>query len=396
MLEEEFFISALIAKQLQGELTSAEQLTLDQWINTSKKNSDAHQRYSREEEMKLKLQQYNQANSEAIYKLVTDKIVFIKPERKEPLVKKLWPAFTAAASILLIVGIGLYYQNTAPVEITDLIGQNDLPAGKKVATLVLANGKRIALADAQPGLLAVESGVRITKAANGNLVYGLLPHTHIPREKRAHPLTYNTIEIPRGGEYQLLLADGTHIWLNSATSLKFPTNFTSNRDRIVELNGEAYFKVDHNPIQHFRVKTTNQVVEDLGTEFNISAYADELNTVTTLLEGSLSINNKLLKPGQQAVLKKTGSLTVRNADTQEALAWKNGDFVFRNEDFRMVMRKISRWYDVDIIYDASAPEIIPLGGMISRTKTLSLLLNLMEQTGAVHFSRKGRTITVSK
>jgi len=397
MLEEEFLIAKLIARQLQGELNSEEQQALDQWINASEKKKITHQRYTSEEEIKLKIQRYNQVNSVAIYKLIRDKIVFVKQNEKESVIKRLWPVLAAvAASVVLIFGIGLYYQNTTLVALTDLVAETDIAAGKKVATLILGNGRRIELSDAQPGLLAMEAGIRITKANNGNLVYGLLPHTNAEPEQRDHGLTYNTIQIPRGGEYQLVLADGTHIWLNSATTLRYPTNAANNHDRSVELNGEAYFKVNHDPIRPFRVKTTNQVAEDLGTEFNISAYGDELNTVTTLMEGSLSINNKVLKPGQQAVLKKTGSLTFQNADTQEVLAWKNGDFVFRNDDFRKVMRKISRWYDVDIIYDASAPESIPLGGMISRTKTLSALLNLMEQTGAVHFSRKGRTIIVSK
>ena len=397
MLEEEFYISGLIAKQLQGELDSEQQRALDKWINTAEKNKIVHQGYCSEREIKLKVQQYNQANSEAIYKLVTDKIVFLKLQQKESFTKKLWPAFAAAAAaIIMIVGIGLYNQRTFPDEVTDLIAQHDIPAGKKLATLILGNGKRIALADAQPGLLVVEAGISITKAENGNLVYRLLPQTDLSVGQHHRTLTYNTIEIPRGGEYQIVLADGTHVWLNSATSLKFPTTLVKSAERIVELNGEGYFKVNHNPRQPFSVKTTNQVVEDLGTEFNINAYADESSTVTTLLDGSLSVNSKVLVPGQQAVLKKSGNLTVQAADMQEALAWKNGDFVFRNDDFRMVMRKISRWYNVDIIYDASAPKNIPLGGMISRKKTLSLLLNLMEQTGAVHFTRKGRTITVSK
>ena len=397
MLKEEFYISALIAKQLQGELNSEQHRDLNQWINASEKNKISYQQYLREDELRLKLYQYSQANSNVIYKLVTNKILLLKSKKKESFIKRLWPALgLVAASVVLVVGIGLYYRSTEPTEITDLIAQHDIAAGKAVATLILGNGKKIALADAKIGLLAVEAGVRITKNANGVLAYTALPYQGNLPGQHDLSLTYNIIEIPRGGEYQISLADGTHIWLNSATALKFPASFAKGTERKVELHGEAYFKVNHDPSRLFRVKTTNQVVDDLGTEFNVSSYIDEPSTVTTLIEGSIRVNSKLLIPGQQAILQQSGKLTVQEADTQEALAWKNGDFVFRNDDFRTVMRKVSRWYNVDIIYDKSAPENIPLGGMIARTKTLSLLLNLMEQTGAVHFTRKGRTITVSK
>ena len=398
MLEEEFHIAALIAKQIGSGLTTDEEIELGRWISISDLHHQRYIEFTDEEKIEVKLKKYSQADSEVIFQLLSEKIKVSRVRRKTNLTKKMWPRFVGvAASIIFLLGIVFYYTTYLPNSTRDFVGANDIPAGKTVARLILGNGKEILLSDVDSGYLATQDGVIISKIAEGIISYTILPKKGASAKSNGlNKLTFNTIVTPRGGEYRVNLADGTQIWLNAASYLKFPANFAGLQERKVELNGEAYFKVEHNDSQVFRVKSAGQLVEDLGTEFNISAYSDENNTKTTLLNGSVEVNKNLLVPGQQSVLKRSGELVIKSVDLQEATAWKDGDFVFRDEDFRTVMRKIARWYDVNIVYDISAPVDIPLGGSISRKKNLSVLLDLMEQTGSVHFTRKGKTIKVSR
>ena len=360
---------------------------------------------------------------------------------------KLWYRIAAVASVILVFAALILFMNHRQNRFQHLDAKNDIPAGGNRAILTLANGTKIDLSDAANGRLAEEAGIRITKAADGQVVYEMASESSLRDTKQSQSSSvpnYNTISTPRGGQYQINLPDGSTVWLNAASSLKFPASFANLKERKVVLNGEAYFDVYHNAEQPFKVEAAGQIVEDIGTQFNINSYADELVVKTTLVEGSASVsslvgnpslrggvssslrggtpkqstpqagiasqarndgmarndgstpNNVILQPGQQAVLSKSGAIKMQIADLQEAIAWKKGDFVFRNADFKTVMRKIARWYDVEITYDASAPSDIPLGGLVSRSKNISVLLNLMEETGAVHFKVEGRRITVSK
>jgi transmembrane sensor len=311
---------------------------------------------------------------------------------------KLWYRIAAIASVILILGALIIFMNRGDErQYQHLDAKSDIPAGNNRAILTLANGKKINLTDAANGKLIEEAGMSITKTADGQVVYEMAPQTR----NGGNEMAYNTISTPRGGQYQINLPDGSRVWLNAASSLKFPASFASLKERKVVLNGEAYFDVHHDSKKPFKVEATGQMVEDIGTQFNINSYSDELVVKTTLVEGSASVsssrnNDLILQAGQQAVLSKSGIIKKQTADVQEAIAWKQGDFVFRNTDFKTVMRKIARWYDVEIVYDASAPSDIPLGGLVSRSKNISVLLNLMEETGAVHFNVEGRRITVSK
>lgn len=326
-----------------------------------------------------------------------------------------------AASLLVFLSLGIFFvltRHRTPVTNYTAIDKIIRPGANK-ARLTLGNGMQISLTDAKNGQLAMQSGISVIKTADGKMIY------QGDNQEVNKTLLYNTIETPRGGQYQVILSDGTKVWLNAASSLKYPTSFNSLKERKVILSGEAYFEVVHNKTQPFRVVSGSQLVEDIGTSFNINDYTDDPVAKTTVIEGAASvaslnesqltqqsqpssgdpkqvaatenvIGTKILTPGQQAVLNKTGGLSIRNADLQEVVAWKNGDFVFRSTDFRTVMRNIARWYDVDVIYDPSAPSDVPLGGLVSRSKNISVLLNLMEETGAVHFKIEGRKITIRK
>lgn len=300
---------------------------------------------------------------------------------------------TAAAAIALIAAGGWLFAVRSGSSTS--VYENDVDPGSTKATLTLANGQKITLDDAKKGKLADQLGISVSKTENGQLIYTVAGKSGLSDE-----ISYNTLETPAGGQYQLILPDGTKIWLNAGSSLKYPASFASLKERRVTLKGEAYFEVSHHKDLPFRVQTPKQTVEVLGTHFNVNAYTDEPDTKTTLLEGSVKVlpENKaqvmMLKPGQQAQVGADNE--VISIDTESVTAWKNGDFILKDEDFQATMRKIARWYDVEIVYDESAPKDIELGGWVSRSKHISAVLKIIESTGKVHFKVQGRRVTVTK
>lgn len=303
-----------------------------------------------------------------------------------------WPRVAAAAAILLSLGIGSYYYITKPnQEQIAQIQVNDVVPGGNKAVLTLANGQHVVLTSAKNGRLAIQGNTEITKTADGNIVY----NQTTGESAAISALTYNTVSTPVGGQYHLTLTDGTNVWLNAASSIKYPTAFTGG-ERKVEIFGEAYFEVAHNAAKPFRVQSNHQVVEVLGTHFNINSYADETATKTTLLEGSVKVTGsngfKFIKPGQQAVLS-GNNLSVAQADVEEAVAWKNGYFRFNDEKIASIMRKLSRWYNIDVSFEGKMLEE-GFNGKISRYKNISQTLKMLEKTKAVHFKVEGRRVTV--
>jgi transmembrane sensor len=210
---------------------------------------------------------------------------------------------------------------------------------------------------------------------------------------------YNTIETPKGGQYRIDLPDGTMVWLNAGSSLRYPNRFAG-QERKVALTGEAYFEVAKNKQMPFRVVSGKQVVEVLGTHFNINAYTDEASVKTTLLEGSVNVllqethQSELLNPGQQAVVKYNGSsIVVQPVKVEEAVAWKNGYFMFVDADLESIMRQLARWYDVEVAYEGNLGSL-KFGGMVSRSKSIAQTLRILELTGNVRFKVAGRRVTV--
>jgi len=307
-----------------------------------------------------------------------------------------------AASILLIAGIGyLMLKNNSTTHDQFVIAKKyDLPAGTDKAILTLSDGRVIDLNKDAVGKIATEAGIEITKSSEGTLVYKA-------SNTKGKSVGFNTITTPIGGQYTIILPDGSKVWLNSGSSLKYPTAFAAS-GRHVFLTGEGYFEVAHIEGAKGRVPFSVSVIKNnaqseevqvLGTHFNINAYADEPFIKTTLLKGSISValnDNKttLLKPGQLAKLSNQ-NIQVQEADTEMAVAWKNGAFVFR-EDLRSAMRKVARWYDVEIVYEETAPENLMLGGWMSRGTNISEVLNHIQLTGKVHFKLEGRRVIVSK
>ena len=307
-----------------------------------------------------------------------------------------------AASILLIAGIGyLMLKNNSTTHDRFVIEKKyDLPAGTDKAILTLSDGRVIDLNKDAVGKIATEAGIEITKSSEGTLVYKAL-------NTKGKSVGFNTITTPIGGQYTIILPDGSKVWLNSGSSLKYPTAFAASGRNVI-LTGEGYFEVAHIEGAKGRVPFSVSVIKNnaqsekvqvLGTHFNINAYADEPFIKTTLLKGSVSValndsKTTLLKPGQLAKLSNQ-NIQVQEADTEMAVAWKNGAFVFR-EDLRSAMRKVARWYDVEIVYEGTAPENLMLGGWMSRGTNISEVLNHIQLTGKVHFKLEGRRVIVSK
>lgn len=316
----------------------------------------------------------------------------------------------AAAAILLPLMLGGVYLwskhssgegNVVTGSLKDRF-KNDVPPGGDKAILTLANGSSIALDSSGKGVLARQGNASVVKTNNGQLSYVV---DHAAGAGQAGdaveaPVSYNMISTPRGGQYEVVLPDGSKVWLNAASSLRFPTAFTG-KERKVELTGEGYFDIAKDAARPFKVAIAGGAgapeVEVLGTEFNIMAYGDEPSVNTTLVNGSVKLKKTdgawLLQPGQQARLKTDGSVDMDEAaDVDGATAWKNGRFEFSG-NIKGIMRQIARWYDVDVKYEGNVSDKA-FGGTISRTANVSEILKVFELTGSIHFSIDGKTITV--
>jgi transmembrane sensor len=314
-------------------------------------------------------------------------------------------SISIAALILLFISTGLYFYSNReilePEQFTEIDVRNDILPGYNKAILTLADGSKISLDDAANGLLASQGNIAITKTENGQIVY---EKNNVDKSKFiSHRSAINTIQTPKGGKYQIRLPDGSKVWLNSASTLIYPTTFAGN-ERKVQLKGEAYFEIAPNKNVPFRVESDNQIVEVLGTHFNINSYDDEDYVKTTLLEGSVKVilssnpneisKTKLLKPGEQSLTKSSQSgIRIENADTEKAVAWKNGYFKFRNTPIKEIMREIERWYDVELVYEGKIPSD-EFTGFISNDVKISAVLKIMEESGGVKFSVKGKKLKV--
>lgn len=317
--------------------------------------------------------------------LVAQKIL---QENMNSLIRKrrgtnLWIRLVAATVTFMIISFGIYfyvnYSDKNAIQHVNRKIPNDISPGGNKATLTLADGRKISLTDAVDGNLAEQSGIKVIKAADGHLIY-ILSDSNDP----SPTTSYNTIETPIGGQYQITLPDGSKVWLNSSSSLRYPVRFMG-RERKVEITGEAYFEVAHNSSMPFKVISSDQIVEVLGTHFNIMAYHDEVNTNTTLLEGSVRITkenkSEIILPGQQARMR-DGNLEIVNVDINGVVAWKNGYFVFKNEGIENIMRQISRWYNVKVEYKGNVSGKV-FGGKISRSRNISEVLDILELTGSI-------------
>lgn len=377
-----------------GDCTPAEQELVDKWyselVNTGEMTWDTEQRNLVGATLENRLLQ--SITNEPSHTLSTGRVRFMQ--------RKFW--WVAAVFVLLASGVYFFFLNKPKKEIEvakTKMQQNDVAPGGNKAVLTLANGATIILNDAANGTLANEGTSVVSKKKDGELVYESAS-AKASADKSA--IGYNTLATPTGGQYQLVLPDGSKVWLNAASSITYPTAFNGNQ-RKVQITGEVYFEVTHNSKMPFVVEKGSMAVEVLGTHFNINAYEDEQSIKTTLLEGSVKVVNRqsaignntvVLKPGKQAVLIADSRFTIADADVEQVMAWKNGLFHFENADLKAVMRQLARWYDVDIVYKNPAQKTDALFIDMSRNANLSDVLKALEVSGSARFSIEGKKIIV--
>jgi transmembrane sensor len=316
------------------------------------------------------------------------------------LIQKPW--FSVAALVIAGCFITLLKTHQSPVIVKNKVAVNKsqpvIVPGSNKAVLRLANNQVIVLSNSKNGVLARSGSLNVRKVNDGKLVYqaNKIADATSTSAQQSH---LNTLIVPNGGQYQVVLEDGTKVWLNSASSLTYPDAFTG-ADRQVKLTGEAYFEVAKNPDKPFYVNVNNEQIRVLGTHFNIAAYDNDDDITTTLLEGSVRVtkNNTtvMLKPGQQSVsMNNSDRIRVADADIDEVMAWKHGYFIFNDENIQDIMKRVSRWYDVDIAYDGAVKDQ-QFGGTYDRSKSITELTKYLEKLGKVHFKIEGRRIIVMK
>ncbi|WP_316817270.1 FecR family protein [Pedobacter nyackensis] len=385
--------TGLAKKFLEGKATSEEKKQLHGWSALTN-DEEAEVVFTSEPE------NAEQVKSR-LFERIQAKIDFDgSPVHYKNIGSRLWYRIATAAAILLVAGSSMYFYTTGTVGFfkDNLADGRNITAGKNTAVLTLANGRQIDLSAALNGQLVKEPGLSITKAADGQLVYEIKGRTGTAGDD-GH---LNTVSTPKGGQYKVVLPDGSKVWLNAASSISFPSVFSGLSHRKVQLNGEAYFEVKKDKSHPFVVQAGQQKIEVLGTHFNVNAYTDEHRIKTTLLEGSVRVGFVapaqtvpvfgILKPGQQSILA-DGAMNIIPADTEEALAWKNGYFKFNSESISSIMRKLSRWYDVEVVYEGELSKD-RFGGTISRNKNVADVLEMLESTKLVTFKVEGRKIIV--
>lgn len=369
-------ISLLAEKMLKGTISDEEKVLFENWYNTFP-----------EQEV-----QWNDETTHSAEELKNRMLLRIKGQKT--IVRKWY--WAAAVLTLFIAGTIYYYTRQTSMEPlaaqSGTVPKHTIVPGSNKATLLLANGSTITLNDEHDGTLAQQGNTQVIKLNTGQLAF-----RSGNGKDAGNMAALNTLSTPRGGQYQITLADGTIVWMNAASKLIFPTSFNG-KDRTVKLIGEAYFEIAPNEHQPFILNVNNMQVKVLGTHFNVKAYDDEPMVKTTLLQGMVKVaaNDKevLLKPGQQAKMNNSGEINVVVANVDDVVAWKNGTFSFNDVTIEEVMRQIARWYDVEIIY----PEGIPQGlfrGEIDKASDITTVLKILEVSG-VRFNVEGRKILVRR
>jgi ferric-dicitrate binding protein FerR (iron transport regulator) len=378
-------IGYLIGSYIRQTLSPEEHDELDRWVEESDENMQLFVELTDEENIEAGLADMKRIDTAAAYQKISPKIPF----RKKKSTGKVW-VYAVAASVILLIIAGYFFmpsknkeKQTTPLAAT----KNDLLPGSDKAVLTLGNGRKIILQDQGKGAFVYEEGLSVVKLDSGQIAYN---GSDIKKN------VWNTLTTPRGGQYAVILSDGTRVWLNAASSLKYPAIFNA-RERKVELDGEAYFEVTHDKEHPFHVVSKNQDVTVLGTRFNVNAYSDEALVTTSLLEGKIQLTSQhqrsIVQPGEQFSVNVLG-LIQKNPmpDMEEATAWRGELFHFKNAGIEEILKQVSRWYDAEIIYEGRVEK--HFNADISRKLPVSQLLNLLEKTGGVHFDIEGKKIKV--
>jgi transmembrane sensor len=413
-MENIFEVQKVVIKYLRQEnLSEAESAILERLLATEG-GRELIEKFEDKEWVSAQLQRMQEQNDQIVWEKIqsgsamdgarlagmVDSIVVPMPRKG---LRGIWRAGVAAAVIVVVAGAAYWGLMRGPTEaikppVTATVAREVLPGGDR-AVLTLGDGTQINLDSSAFGRVADQGNVKISKQANGQLVYSVL------NEKPNAP-AFNTLSTPRAGQFSILLPDGTKVWLNNASSLRYPTNFTG-ASREVTLNGEGFFDVAKNPAMPFKVSVKNSgvgedggIVKVLGTSFNVMAYPDEGSERITLLQGSIQVegqgHKQTLKPAEQSVIGSDGSVqTMRNVNVQEVTAWTKGYFHFDHTSLEGTMRQLARWYDVEVVYKGNPADQAFTGtGKIQRNLPLAVVLKALE-TEHIHFQLEGRKLIVT-
>lgn len=367
-------IGKLVAKEIDGTITGEEKERLETFLNTNPESRIIYEDLINEHHRNILFDDLQAYDGQLAFKRFEEKI------QPRPMTRKrIWPKLVAAAVLLLVSGIGLYFYTGPAIQPLQQTIVRDVSPGGNKATLRLADGRVIDLGQQQAGTIVSAPGINITKTKDGQLIYS------VDQSETVAASGSNTISTPRGGQYQVVLPDHSTVWLNAASSLTYAASLNERGDgkRRVTLSGEAYFEITKDKAHPFVVSTSTQEVEVLGTHFNINSYKDEAVVRTTLLEGSVKVSTKgqkvsseLLKPGQQSTVS-SDNISIASADLESVMAWKNDLFVFKDTDVPTIMGQLSRWYNVDVTYEGDIPTDLFSGG-ISRKSNLSTVLKMLD------------------
>lgn len=385
MINQHFYIARLIARYLSDEIGEEEQAELTRWRDESPENERLFQEICKEENIKQNMQKRQTFHAEDGWEGVQRKIQRHRFRHRILNICKYAAIFIFPVAIATVA---IYKSGNEPQPLSQ-VEEQIVPGGKK-AVLILDNGEAIDLKST--------SGVEL-KEKDGTVIQvdsTVLNYQQAPA-RTSEKLAYNKVNVPRGGEYQLMLSDGSKVQLNSMSSIRFPVQFAQDC-RLVELEGEAYFEVSKTG-QHFIVQTKGMKIEVLGTTFNISAYANE-EYQTTLVSGSVKVqtengSNRILKPSEQACITPgSNQINVRNVDTAFYTSWIHGKINFKDQRLDDIMKTLARWYDMDVVYENEATKELRFGCYVNRYNEITPLVKLLEQTGRVTVTVEGKTIKI--
>ena len=385
MINQHFYIARLIARYLSDEIGEEEQAELTRWRDESPENERLFQEICKEENIKQNMQKRQTFHTEDGWEGVQRKIQRHRFRHRILNICKYAAIFIFP---VVVATVAIYKSGNEPQPLSQ-VEEQIVPGGKK-AVLILDNGEAIDLKST--------SGVEL-KEKDGTVIQvdsTVLNYQQAPA-RTSEKLAYNKVNVPRGGEYQLMLSDGSKVQLNSMSSIRFPVQFAQDC-RLVELEGEAYFEVSKTG-QPFIVQTKGMKIEVLGTSFNISAYANE-EYQTTLVSGSVKVqtengSNRILKPSEQACITPgSNQINVRNVDTAFYTSWIHGKINFKDQRLDDIMKTLARWYDMDVVYENEATKELRFGCYVNRYNEITPLVKLLEQTGRVTVTVEGKTIKI--
>jgi transmembrane sensor len=388
-LKDTYQIAELLSKHFTGSLTEVEQEALDNWLNASEKNKALYNQFSSKGFFEEKYLAEAATDTEAVL------LEFM--ERKDyPISRKHFfirnVKYIAAAALFLICGLVFYQSQKSGIATQDFnaVKENIAP-GTKNAILTLANGKKVYLNHSVSGNIG-DQDITIIKATDSSIRY--------QSSDQLQSLTYNELETPDKSEYMITLADGTVVWLNAGSKIRYPVKFVKNERRI-ELSGEAYFEVTKDKTKPFIIDIGANSVQVLGTSFNVKAYKNDHDIHTTLVEGSVRMMTPAqsmdLKPNEQGIINlRTQHITKIPVDVSLYTSWKNGRFVFEDQPLSEIMSAISRWYGIDVVFENQGARNVTFTGTLKRYDSLNKVINMLEMTEQVKFKKEGSTIYIRK